>query len=101
MLGCSRNSHVVCSQRPPPKLNSPTAARPVGRFGAQRGGSGGLGAGAGAGAGGAGAGGGAGAESGMNFAERMMAKMGHKEGMGEQPLRMTNKLCTYICCRPH
>lgn len=35
-------------------------------------------------AGGAGAGArGGNAESGMNFAERMMAKMGHKEGQGE------------------
>lgn len=52
-----------------------------GRFGPQmRGGGGARGASGGA------AGEGPSGESGMNFAERMMAKMGHKEGMGELSL---------------
>lgn len=49
--------------------------------GASGGGGGGVGAG-GAGGAGVGATGAAAVESGMNFAERMMAKMGHKEGQG-------------------
>eukprot|EP00904_Undaria_pinnatifida_P005629 jgi/Undpi1/2196/HiC_scaffold_12.g05582.m1 len=49
--------------------------RRAGRFGPKAQGGGG-------GDGGGGGGAGLGAESGMNFAERMMAKMGHKEGQG-------------------
>ncbi|CAB1109203.1 unnamed protein product [Ectocarpus sp. CCAP 1310/34] len=62
------------ARRPPPvpgQLDAvPEAGQRGGRFGPQ------------AKAGGAGIGGGSAAESGMNFAERMMAKMGHKEGQG-------------------
>lgn len=60
--------------------SAPEGGRRSGRFGPES--KGDL---PGAGPAGAGAGGvGAAAESGMNFAERMMAKMGHKEGQGQQ-----------------
>lgn len=60
----------------PGQFDSAPDPRRAGRFGPKAQGGGG-------GDGGGGGGAGLGAESGMNFAERMMAKMGHKEGQGQ------------------